>query len=142
MVRDNFKKVDPGVILSREDILNVSDLVIERVPVPEWGGDVFVRGMTGEERDNFESTIVQLKEKNRVVIMRNIRAKLCSWSVCDESGKRLFSQSDVEELAKKSAAALQRIFKVAQRLSGITEDDVNELAEGFNERPFEDSVSD
>jgi len=37
--------------------------------------------------------------------------------------------------------ALQRIFSVAQRLSGIGEQDVKELAEGLSENPLEDSAS-
>lgn len=117
------------MILKRDDILNVADLPIEEIPVPEWGGSVLVRGMTGAERDAFEASIVQLKGGNKSSVdMRNIRAKLVAMSLVDESGERLFSQADVELLGKKSAAALQRIFEAAQKLSGLTTADVEELA--------------
>ena len=48
----------------------------------------------------------------------------------------------IKALSEKSAAALQRVFEVAQRLSGITDDDVEELAEGLEDIPFEGSASD
>ena len=34
-------------MLTRDAILNAADLKTEAVPVPEWGGDVLVRGLTG-----------------------------------------------------------------------------------------------
>jgi hypothetical protein len=117
-------------ILSRDDILRAADLPTEEVHVPEWGGSVLVRGMTGAERDAFESSVVELKAGNKAtsVNMQNIRAKLVALTVVDEKGERLFSQADVELLGNKSAAALQRIFEAAQRLSGLTQADVEELA--------------
>jgi len=98
--------------------------------------------MTGAERDQFESSIVQQRGKNHSVNMVNIRAKLASQTVCDESGKRLFTDADVKALGAKSAVALQRVFDIAQRLSGITSEDVDELAKELDENPFDGSVSD
>jgi len=126
--------------LNRDDILAVQDIKIEEVEVPEWGGSVYVKGMTGTERDQFESSIVQQRGKSHNVNMVNIRAKLSSQAICDRAGKRLFSDADVKALGAKSATALQRVFDVAQRLSGITSEDVEELAEE-QESPFDDSVS-
>ena len=128
--------------LTKDDILKAQDLKTEIVPVPEWGGEVTVKGMTGAERDKFEGSIVQTRGKDQTLNMANIRAKLASMTICDEQGKRLFTEADVQQLSAKSAQALQRIFAVAQRLSGIGEDDVKELAEGLQENPFDDSVSD
>jgi len=129
-------------ILSRDDILKAEDIKVELVEVPEWGGSVHVKGMTGAERDQFESSIVQQRGKNHSVNMVNIRAKLASQTVCDESGKRLFTDADVKALGAKSAVALQRVFDIAQRLSGITSEDVDELAKELDENPFDGSVSD
>jgi len=129
------------MILNKDSILQAQDIKTELVPVPEWGGDVYVRGMNGAERDKFEASIVQMKGKDQTVNMVNIRAKLASMTICDEQGARLFSDADIVKLATKSAVALQRIFSVAQRLSGIGEQDVKELAEGLSENPLEDSAS-
>lgn len=129
------------MILNKEEILQAQDLKTELVSVPEWGGDVYVRGMNGAERDKFEASIVQTKGKDQTLNMVNIRAKLASMTVCDVNGARLFTDADIAKLATKSAAALQRIFAVAQRLSGIGEDDVKELAEGLQENPLDVSAS-
>lgn len=117
-----------GKLLSRDEILQAPDLPTERVYIPEWNGEVLVRGLTAAERDAFEQSIVETRGKNTRMNLRNIRAKLVALCVVDEQGNRLFSDEDAELLGKKSAAALNRIFEVAQRLSGLTPADVEELA--------------
>ena len=111
-------------ILNREAILNIQDLKTEEVEVPEWGGAVLVRALTGAERDQFEATVVETKGKNTRVNLVNARAKLVAMSVVDEEGNKLFTPADVAALGKKSAAALARIFDVAMRLAGISEKDI------------------
>lgn len=131
--------------LGREDILNASDIEIESVEVPEWGGVVFVKGMTGTERDAFEASLAMPDRKPGEIAtadLRDLRAKLCVQTMCDEGGKLIFSDKDVEALGKKSAAALQHVFKVAQRLSGIGEDDLEDMKESLEGDPLEDSASD
>jgi len=128
--------------LNKQAILEVKDIEIEQVDVPEWGGHVFVKGMTGMERDTFEASIVQQRGKDARVNMVNIRAKLAAATICDKEGIRLFNDKDVKALGKKSANALQRVFDVAQRLSGITEDDVDELADNLEKNPLDGSASD
>ena len=130
------------MILNRDQILSIADLKTELVEMPEWGGSVYVRGMNGAERDKFEGSLVEQRGKERKVNTANIRAKLASLTICDESGKRLFSEADVQAISQKSASALQRIFEVAQRLSGITDADVEELAEEIEKDPFEGSPTD
>jgi hypothetical protein len=127
--------------LGREKILGADDLASEDVAVPEWGGVVRVRCMTGAERDRFEESIVDQRGKKTRVDMGNIRAKLVAATVVDEEGARIFSDRDVEALGKKSAAALNRVFEVAQRLSGITDDDVEELAKNSVGGPSDGSIS-
>lgn len=128
-------------ILNREQILQAKDLVTEAVEVPEWGGSVLVKSLTGAERDQYESAIVEQKGRDTKLNMRNARARLVALSVVDEEGKRLFSPNDVSLLGAKSAAALQRVFNVSMRLSGISAEDVRELTEEIEESPFEDSPS-
>ena len=130
-------------ILNKTEILNVNDIVVKEVQIPEWGEDatVYVKGMTGAERDKFESSLVVLRGKSQTLNMANIRAKLASLTICDENGKRLFSEQDVQVLSQKSASALQRVFVVAQKLSRIGDEDIEELAEGLKADPFDGSPS-
>ena len=60
--------------------------------------------------------------------MENVRARLCLLCLVDENGDRLFQEEDTFPLGGKSAAALDRIFTVAQRLNGLRDQDVDELA--------------
>lgn len=113
--------------LTKEAILQVEDLSAEDVEVPEWGGTVRVRGLTGTERDSFEAAIVGRDPRKAAFDMQNIRARLVAYSVVDGDGQRLFSEADIRALGEKSAVALQRVFEVAQRLSGLTAADVEEL---------------
>jgi len=115
-------------VLGREAILQIQDLPTERVFVPEWQGEVIVRALTGAERDAFEQSIVEQRGKSTRMNLKNIRAKLVALTVVDEDGKRVFSDEDAELLGRKSAAALNRVFEVAQRLSGLRPEDVEELA--------------
>lgn len=114
-------------LLSREDILSAEDLQQEVVEVPEWGGSLYVRGMDGTSRDAFERDMVTIKGKDVSTNWQNFRAKLVARCAVDAEGKRLFTDSDAAALGRKSAAALQRVFVVAQRLNGLSDAEVEEL---------------
>jgi hypothetical protein len=105
--------------LTRAAILAADDLKREEVPVPEWGGSVFIGSMTGAQRDAWEQSLVP-GGKGRVDVT-NVRAKLVAACAVDATGARLFEAGDAEALGQKSAAALERCAQVAQRLNGLTE---------------------
>lgn len=115
-------------VLTRDEIVKQRELQTELVPVPEWGGEVIVRALSGRERDAFEAAIVEQKGRKAIVNTQNIRARLVATAVVDEHGQPIFYPSDVDLLGEQSAAALDRVFSVARRLSGMSEDDVEELA--------------
>lgn len=116
-------------VLTRDQIMAAQDLATERVAVPEWGGEVLVKALTGRERDAFEASLTGDRVGRKVKIdLENIRARFVAACVVDERGQPLFYPSDVELLGEKSAAALQRVFNVGQRLSGLSDSDVEELA--------------
>lgn len=104
----------PTNILTKSAILAANDLPSESVPVPEWGGDVLVRTMSGTDRDAFEASLLDKDGR-----MQNVRARLVALSLCDANGARLFEDNEIAALGLKSARALDRVFSVAQRLNGI-----------------------
>lgn len=129
-------------LLDRAAILAASDIQSELVDVPEWGGSVMVRGLTGAERDAFERSLVEQRGKDIQMNWTNFRAKIVVRAVVGADGKRLFTDADAPALGAKSAAALDRIVPVAQRLSGMRDSDVKELTEGLKDGPSEGSGSD
>jgi hypothetical protein len=112
-------------VLSRDSILEADDLPRESIEVPEWGGMIYVRTMTGTERDAFESTLVEGEGMNRKQSLANFRARLVAITATDEKGVRLFSDDDATRLGMKSSLAISRIFNVAQRLNGIGQEAEN-----------------
>lgn len=108
-------------LLGREAILGAVDLPTVDVEVPEWGGTVRVRMLTGTERDAFEAGTVIRQGKKVEANLVNIRARLVALCVVDENGLRLFTEADAEKLGQKSGAALGRVFEAAQKINGLTE---------------------
>ena len=127
--------------LTRDAILTVVDVYFEDVEVPEWGGTVRVKALTGRERDALEASMIEGKGKNARVNLNNLRAKLVGRATVDEDGMPIFSDADVAALGAKSAAALTRVYEVAQRLSGITQEDVDELTKNSETAQSDDSGS-
>lgn len=122
--------------LSRADILKkVHDVPTEDVDVPEWGGTVAVRGMTGRERDSWEAAMFEQRGKKMIANPDNVRAKLIARCVIDEDGGRLFTDSDADQIGDLPAGALSRVYEVAARLSGVTEGDLEEMASDFGKTP-------
>lgn len=118
-------------ILTREQILAAEDLPKETVPVPEWGGDVIVRSMTAVERDDLEAHFLseRAKSKEGVDAVRNFRARTLVLCIVDESGKRLFEKpEDVDALGRKNAAVISRLFGVVERVNGLSETAVGDIA--------------
>lgn len=115
------------MILKRDAILATEDLKKELVKVPEWGGEVYVRCMTGTERDAFESEAYNVKGKNVEINKDNFRSRLLVRVLVDEKGERLFSDQDVSALGAKSAKTLDRLFTVAMKVNGLSKDDVEDL---------------
>lgn len=90
------------LVLSRQAILEADDLPTETVAVPEWGGDVQIRVMSGLDRIKYETAITTNKE--------DVIVALLAVTLCDEGGKLLFETADIAALASKSSKALARVF--------------------------------
>jgi hypothetical protein len=115
--------------LTRDAILSTTnDLPREAVDCPEWNGRIWIRTLSGDERDRFEASTVQTNSKDRRANLRNIRARLVVEAACDKDGKRLFTAEDVAALGRRSSKVLDRLFTKARQLSGMTEEDIDELA--------------
>lgn len=130
-------------LLTREQILEADDLPTEVLDVPEWGGSIMIRTMSGSERDAFEASLLgEGGKKEKQAMMRDIRARFASLVITDAKGTRLFSAKDIKELGKKSASALDRVLTAGQKLNGLTSEDVEELAKNSESDLLVDSTSD
>ncbi len=120
------------ILLTAAQILERDDAQYEDVPVPEWGGSVRLRSLSGTERDAFAKSITRVTGKGKgeatEIITEGMQAKLVARSAVDDKGARLFTDEQAEALGKKSAAVLDRLFMAAQRLSALTQDEVDKKA--------------
>src|SRR6185503_6397195 len=103
--------------LTKEQILGAADAKSKTVNVPEWGGTVRVKVMTGTERDAWEAAILDAEGK---VSKRQFRAKLLVQTLVDDAGKLLFTEADLNALSEKSGAAISRVYDVAAKLNALT----------------------
>lgn len=122
-------------MLNKKQILECKDIESEVVNVPEWGGDVLVQGLTLGEKDEWTFSIMCDGE----VSIQGATAALCVVSMRNEDGTRMFDLNDVAALHDKSAAALDRVFQVAQRLSGIGQEDIEETVKNSGKTQTPDS---
>lgn len=128
-------------LLSKEAILAVDDILTETVEVPEWGGSVIVCGLTGTAKDAYDKSIIEIKGTKRTVNLDHARAKLLVRTLVDANRQPLFTESDILTLGRKSAAVLDRLCQVAQRLSGMRAEDAEELKKTSAPIPSDDSPS-
>lgn len=136
---------------SPEQILDAEDQQWDEVPVPEWAPagaadpDSWVlklRGLTGRERDQFEASINQQRGGKTKQNTENFRARLIIMCAVNPDGQKLFSRADLKRLGEKSSRALDRVFTKCSELNGFTDNDVEELTEGFDDVPSGGSTSD
>lgn len=111
----------------RDAILGATTVPTEIVELPEINQQVTVRGMTGAERDVFEASCIEGRGKKRDVNLKNARAKLVAFCCVDDRGQRVFTDVDVASLGEVRADIIDRIATVAQKLSGMREEDLDEL---------------
>jgi len=123
----SWEKEELVNFLTRDTVLKAKDLLSEKVEVPEWGGQVCVRCMTGTERDAFESEAYSFRGKDLQVNRENFRARLLVRTLADDKGERLFADSDLAALGGKSGKVLDRLFTIAMRINGLSREDVEEL---------------
>jgi hypothetical protein len=57
-----------------------------------------------------------------------MRGEFLARCLCDEKGARLFTDAEVEQLAKKSAKVMSRVWAKAMEHNALTDKDVEELA--------------
>ena len=130
-------------------IMGFDDLSFEEIVVPEWNGAIIrVRQLTGTERGFFEGVIAKVNPdpgSTGVSVQMDptkMRVTLVALTMVDEKGKRLFSDREIEALGTKSAKAIERIYEVSARLSGLTSESMDEASDLSTAAPSSDSISD
>lgn len=112
-------------MLTREMILGADDLPRKEIEVPEWGGSIYVRALSGAERVVFERVVF-----SDAATDESVMAQLVALCAVDEKGERLFSEADVEALNQKNAKALSRVANAAILFNALSAEGVEEQGNG------------
>ena len=108
-----------------EDILSLpDDRKEEKVNVPEWGVTLVVRELSVKERNAYvNSGLEQQEVANGVIFVSKqdplLSTRLVVAATYDENGNKVFHEGHVASLADRSASAVDRLYNVAARLSGL-----------------------
>lgn len=127
-------------MLDKKAIIEANDIGMGKINVPEWGGDVYVKSPSIRERDilgGYSRKYLEIEKdkKGDPVLDENKNPKLkfvggeeaekafqdyrlfrVGFSLCDENGKRLFSDDEIETiLGKKSPEAIDRIHSEIEK---------------------------
>lgn len=108
----------------KDQILAANDMPSEPVTVPEWGVTVQMRTLSAYERDAFSQATVNGKKMD----LSNVRARFVALCMTDDTGARVFSDTEADALGSKSTRIVERLWKVASRLNGMGEDEAEDLA--------------
>jgi hypothetical protein len=115
----------------RDSILSAKDSELRPVKVDEWGCTVYIKNMSGAERDAFETSIVSTRKvggkKTREIDTVNFRARYLVKTIADENGQRVFTDEEADQLGAKNAKVVARLFDIAQEVNGLSDKDVEEL---------------
>lgn len=134
-------------LLSRSELLKKEAVEVLKV---DLGDDqfVYVRQMSGRERDRFEQSLVKTKKntKGEIVgseaVLDDYRAKLATFTVCDEKGTLLLTMEDIPTLSQNMGfTKLDKIVEKASELNKITEKDKEELTKNLGAGQPGDSSS-
>jgi hypothetical protein len=112
----------------KDRIFASQDLTNEVVDIPEWGVKLEVRSMSAGDRSR--SIRNWVGEDNQVDLVRFYPAIIAASVFDPESGERVFTDADAEKLNEKSSRVIERLAQVALRLSGMTQEAVDEAGEG------------
>ncbi len=119
--KKDYKDVD----LTADDVFAADDITTEKMYIPEWKGNVYIRQSTGRDQDKFES---EFRGKNGGPNLMHARARLVATSLYTVKGEKMFTDEQIVKLSNKSGAVLNRIIDRITAINNITNEDLEKIA--------------
>ena len=123
----------------RERINAANDLRREQVEIPQWGitkeDEVYVRTLTGTEKDAFESENFKLKDGDTTFNRQNFRARLVGRCLVDKNNARIFNDQQLAELGARSSEVLDGLSNKIGKLSAMSRKDQEDLLKNSSAGP-------
>lgn len=102
-----------GLITNCEEILNRDDFTFEELEVPEWGGTIRIRSLSGNERTKITNMVNKHRDGDGMF------EQVIIFGTVDENGRPVFRSDHLAVLKEKSAFVTQRIGSKILEISGF-----------------------
>jgi len=96
-------------MLTKAEILSITDKALKEIEIPEWGGSVSIKGMTIEDVDYCQSLGDDAQSLEKMIIR----------FASDDQGNVLFTEEDIPQLKKKSIQAFRRIVNEIKEFNSL-----------------------
>lgn len=117
-----MKKNETKGVLDKAAILafaNNAALKVEKIELPEMGGEVYIKELTAGEREALEKQMQSQTDKNAV------RATVFVHSVCNADGELMFDVEDIEAIKQLPSRPVIKVFNRSNEINGITPEQVD-----------------
>jgi hypothetical protein len=113
-------------MLNKDDILNCNDFDLIEMTVEEWGGIINLKAMSCYHKNKLQKHLAKNNKSDSegniaLTDSSGLLERCVVYSVCDENGVLVFTESDIETLSKKNASVIERIAIKAKKISAFTE---------------------
>lgn len=120
---NTMQEINNAKISLREKILNAADIQSEIIEIPEWGVKLEIKSLTGKKRAQLMTAAMDSKGQ---MDFEKLYPDLVIASTYDpKTHVSVFEKTDRDMLNEKNGGALEKISKVALRLSGLEPDSVD-----------------
>lgn len=136
---------DAGALLGRDAILKATasaSRATKDIPIPELGGRVRVREMSGSLRNALEAAMVNVRNVGDSKQLDKTLAQIITSCVVDDTGHPILRETDARRIVSHNPRAAFRLREAIFDISALDQDDLEELAEGFGDDQSSDSTTD
>ena len=107
-------------MLNREQLLSKKKFTVKPVSLPDSEEVVYVRVMSGTERDRWEECQVERK-------FTNFRSRFVVATLCNAEGTRLCTEADVDAVGELPMDVLDPIFEEARSINKLGDEDIKAI---------------
>jgi hypothetical protein len=128
------------VSLTIEQILAAKDAKVEEVPVPEWGGAVFVRRLSANAAIEFYLSLRGIQGTEAEIGKARLVASLAAF-LCDADARPIATLEQAKIIAEKSAGVVDRIVTRGHRINATDDREIDARAKNSEPSPADSSLS-
>lgn len=112
----------------RDLILKSEDIKLNKIHVKEWGCDIYIKQICPREQNEYFQWCDEERKKYGELSIGRVNSKYVTMLVCDENGKRVFSDDDFDKIMEKNACVINYIAEKINDINTFTTAEVEDIA--------------